>query len=94
MGDKQRSRLLAVGSLNLTAETSRWAHAARTWPKAWHGVLHDSQQILWQWQRRKKGWWWSGFACGTTLSEQLTLENLVRWRIATDFRASVNNAVR
>jgi hypothetical protein len=31
-------------SLNLTAETSRWAHAARTWPEAWHGVLHDSEQ--------------------------------------------------
>jgi hypothetical protein len=42
--DEQRSRLLALGPLDLTAETSRWVHAARTWQEAWHGVLHGSEQ--------------------------------------------------
>ena len=44
MDDKQRSRLPGAGFPDLTAETSRRAHAARTWPEAWHGVLHDSKQ--------------------------------------------------
>ena len=33
-----------TGFHDLTAETSRRAHAAKTWPEAWHGVLHDSTQ--------------------------------------------------
>lgn len=36
--------LAGAGFHDLTAETSRRAHAARTWPEAWHGVLHDSKQ--------------------------------------------------
>jgi len=39
-----------AGFHDLTAETNRWVHAARTWPKAWQvlvcGVLHDSEQDL------------------------------------------------
>ncbi|KAH3917933.1 hypothetical protein HBI56_178520 [Parastagonospora nodorum] len=71
MDDEQRSRLLALGSLNLTAETSRWMHAARTWTEAWYGVLHDSEQDFGDARRRQKGLVVERLGCETTLAEQL-----------------------
>jgi len=71
MDDKQRSRLLVLGSLNLTAETSRWVHAARTWAEAWYGVLHDSEQDFGDGGNARKAWWVERLGCETTLAEQL-----------------------
>jgi hypothetical protein len=47
VGGNQRSRLLALGSLNLTAETSRWVH----------GCENLAKGVAWRVTRQRTGFW-------------------------------------
>jgi hypothetical protein len=70
--DNQRSRLMALGSLNLTAETSRWVHGCENLAKGVAWCVTRQRAGFWRWRRRQKR---AGGACGTTRPENFSPRN-------------------
>jgi hypothetical protein len=70
-----------------------WAHAARTWQKAWHGVLHGSKQDLAMVATPAR--LVERLGCAATVSEKIWSPGNY-WtrskRIVTDVRASVSKS--